>query len=41
LLFYDLRSWTRALRERLSAAQIEELRRKTLAARAKPLGALT
>jgi phosphoglycerol transferase len=41
LLFYDLRSWTRGLRERLTPAQIEELRRKTLAARAKPLGALT
>jgi phosphoglycerol transferase len=41
LLFYDLREWARGLRERLSPAQIEELRRKTLAARAKPLGALT
>jgi hypothetical protein len=41
LLFYDLRPWARGLSERLSAEQIEDLRRKTLAARAKPLGALT
>jgi phosphoglycerol transferase len=41
LLFYDLRPWGRALRERLTPAQIDELRRKTLAARAPPLGALT
>jgi phosphoglycerol transferase len=41
LLFYDLREWARGLRERLTPAQIEELRRKTLAARAKPLGART
>lgn len=41
LLFYDLRPWARSLRERLSPAQIEDLRRKTLAARAKPPGALT
>lgn len=38
LLFYDLRPWARSLRERLTPAQIDELRRKTLAARAKPLG---
>jgi phosphoglycerol transferase len=41
LLFYDLRPWASSLRERLSPAQIEELRQKTLAARAKPPGALT
>jgi phosphoglycerol transferase len=41
LLFYDLRPWSRALRERLSPAQIDELRSKTLAARAPPPGALT
>jgi phosphoglycerol transferase len=41
LLFYDLRPWARGLRERLSEAQIEELRRETLAARATPRGALT
>jgi hypothetical protein len=41
LLFYDLRLWSRELRERLSPAQIEELRRKTLAARAAPPGART
>jgi hypothetical protein len=33
LLFYDLRPWARALRERLTPAQIDELRRNTLAAR--------
>jgi phosphoglycerol transferase len=38
LLFYDLRPWARSLRERQTPAQIDELRRKTLAARAKPLG---
>jgi hypothetical protein len=41
LLFFDLRSWELGLRERLTPEQIEELRRKTLAARAEPLGALT
>jgi hypothetical protein len=41
LLFYDLGPWARALRERLTPAQIDELRRTTLAARAPPLGALT
>jgi phosphoglycerol transferase len=41
LLFYDIRPWARALRERLSPAQIKELRSKTLTVRAKPLGALT
>jgi phosphoglycerol transferase len=41
LLFYDLRSWARSLRERRSSAEIRELRRKTLAARAPPPGALT
>ena len=41
LLFYDLRPWARGLRERFTEAQIEELRHKTLAARATPLGALT
>jgi phosphoglycerol transferase len=40
LLFYDLRPWAEGLRERLSPAQIEELRGKTLAARAAPPGAL-
>jgi phosphoglycerol transferase len=33
LLFYDLRPWAPALRERLTPAQIDELRRNTLAAR--------
>jgi Ca2+/Na+ antiporter len=41
LLFFDIRPWEPALRERMTPAQIEELRRKTLAARAKPLGART
>jgi hypothetical protein len=41
LVFFDLRPWAGALRERLTDAQIEELRRKTLRARATPLGALT
>jgi hypothetical protein len=41
LLFYDLRAWAQSLRERFSAAQIRELRRATLARRAKPPGALT
>jgi hypothetical protein len=41
LLFYDLRPWARSLRERLSPAEIKELRRRTLAARAAPPGALT
>jgi phosphoglycerol transferase len=41
LLFYDLRPWSRDLRNRLSPAQIEELRRTTLAARAAPPGART
>jgi phosphoglycerol transferase len=41
LVFFDLRPWAEGFRERLTPAQIEELRRKTLAARAKPLGALT
>lgn len=40
LLFYDLRAWADGLRARLSPTQIDELRRKTLAARAAPLGAL-
>ncbi|MDQ6855089.1 MAG: hypothetical protein M3046_15615 [Actinomycetota bacterium] len=40
LLFYDLRPWADGLRARLSPAQIDELRRKTLAARADPFGAL-
>ena len=41
LLFYDLRAWSRDLRARLTAAQIDALRRTTLAARAPPPGALT
>jgi phosphoglycerol transferase len=41
LLFYDLRAWARDLHARLSAAQIDALRRTTLAARAPPPGALT
>jgi phosphoglycerol transferase len=41
LVFYDLRPWSRDLRTRLGAAQIDALRRTTLAARAPPPGALT
>jgi phosphoglycerol transferase len=41
LVFYDLRAWARDLHARLSAAQIDALRRTTLAARAPPPGALT
>jgi phosphoglycerol transferase len=41
LLFYDLRPWARDLRARLSKAEIDALRRATLAARAPPPGALT
>lgn len=41
LLFYDLRSWARDLRARLTKAEIDRLRRKTLDARAAPPGALT
>jgi phosphoglycerol transferase len=41
LLFYDLRAWARDLHARLTAAQIDALRRTTLAARAPPPGALT
>ena len=41
LVFYDLRPWARDLHARLTAAQIDALRRTTLAARAPPPGALT
>jgi phosphoglycerol transferase len=41
LVFYDLRAWARDLRARLSKAEIDALRRTTLAARAPPPGALT
>jgi hypothetical protein len=41
LVFYDLRAWARDLRTRLTSAQIDALRRTTLAARAPPPGALT
>jgi hypothetical protein len=41
LLFYDLRPWARDLRARLTKAEIDALRRATLAARAPPPGALT
>jgi hypothetical protein len=41
LLFYDLRPWARDLRTRDTKAEIDELRRKTLDARAAPPGALT
>jgi hypothetical protein len=41
LVFYDLRAWVRDLRARLSKAEIDALRRTTLAARAPPPGALT
>ncbi len=41
LVFYDLRPWARDLRARLSKAEIDALRRTTLAARAPPPGALT
>ena len=41
LLFYDLRPWARDLRTRLTKAEIDALRRKTLDARAAPPGALT
>src|SRR5205807_32726 len=41
LAFYDLRAWARDLHTRLTAAQIDALRRTTLAARAPPPGALT
>jgi len=41
LVFYDLRAWARDLHARLTAAQIDALRRTTLAARAPPPGALT
>jgi len=41
LLFYDLRPWARDLKTRLTKAEIDELRRKTLDARAAPPGALT
>ena len=41
LLFYDLRPWARDLRTRRTQAEIEELRQKTLDARAAPPGALT
>jgi hypothetical protein len=41
LLFYDLRPWARGLRTRLTKAEIDALRRKTLDARAAPPGALT
>jgi len=41
LLFYDLRPWARDVRARLTKAEIDALRRTTLAARAPPPGALT
>jgi phosphoglycerol transferase len=41
LLFYDLQPWARDLRARLTKAEIDALRRTTLAARAPPPGALT
>jgi phosphoglycerol transferase len=41
LLFYDLRPWARDLKTRLTKGEIDELRRKTLDARAAPPGALT
>ena len=41
LVFYDLRARARDLYARLTAAQIDALRRTTLAARAAPPGALT
>jgi phosphoglycerol transferase len=41
LVFYDLRAWARDVRARLSKAEIDALRRTTLAARAPPPGALT
>ena len=41
LLFYDLRLGARGLRTRLTKAEIDALRRKTLDARAAPPGALT
>jgi phosphoglycerol transferase len=41
LVFYDLRAWARDLHARLTAAQIDALRRTALAARAPPPGALT
>jgi phosphoglycerol transferase len=41
LVFYDLRARSSDLRTRLSATQIDALRRTTLAARAPPPGALT
>ena len=41
LVFYDLRSWGRDLRARLSKAEVDTLRRRTLDARAAPPGALT
>jgi phosphoglycerol transferase len=41
LVFYDLRAWARNLHARLTAAQIDALRRTILSARAPPPGALT
>jgi phosphoglycerol transferase len=41
LLFYDLRPWSRDLHARLSKAEIDALRHRTLEARAAPPGALT
>jgi phosphoglycerol transferase len=41
LLFYDLRAWARDLHARLTAAQVDALRRTILASRAPPPGALT
>jgi phosphoglycerol transferase len=41
LVFYDLRAWARNLNARLTAAQIDALRRTILSARAPPPGALT
>ena len=41
LLFYDLRPWARDLRARQTKAEVDALRRTTLAARAPPPGALT
>jgi hypothetical protein len=41
LVFYDLRPWARDLRARLGKAEIDALRRTTLAAGAPPPGALT
>jgi len=41
LLFYDLRARARDLHARLTAAQVDALRRTILASRAPPPGALT